>query len=174
MAKNLEDLFGGTKKSNQKSFIDAYSKFFGKLGFLLDGVASSKLRWKPNPKQFSVREMICHFVEHEALAITNLNSMLCASSENPPKLVELDTIALSEKCEYNEQNELYALDSLKYIRKYMTEVLKGLSDAQFEKTGILANGKTITLKAFLEAHNEHTANHLREMELLVEDLKMRD
>jgi len=174
MSKNLEDLFGGAKKPNQKSAIDAYSKFFGKLEFCLEGVSSTKLKWKPNPKQFSIREMICHFVEHEALAITNINAMLCASSENPPKLVVLDTITLSEKCEYNSQDDLLAMDSLKYTRKYMTEVLKGLSESQFEKTAILPNGKAITLKDFLAEHNEHSAKHLREIELQVEELKSRD
>ncbi|NTW50595.1 MAG: DinB family protein [Chlorobiales bacterium] len=174
MATDLESLFGGSKKSGPKSLIDAYSKFPGKLDLAVEKLTESKLKWKPNPKQFSIREMICHLVDMESVAVANMNVMIAAPAEHPPTLLEFDTMTLAERYSYNSQDEQLAMLSLKYARRYMTEILKSLPETLFEKSGTDAKGKRLTVSEVLSEHNKHADKHLKEIERLKEEFKGHD
>lgn len=174
MSADLESLFGGSKKSGAKPLIDAYTKFPGKLELAVEKLSDSKLKWKPNPKQFSIREMICHLVDMESVAVANMNVMIASEEQHPPTLMEFDAMTLAQRSSYNSQDEQLAMLSLKYSRRYMTEILKSLPETLFEKSGTDSKGKRLTLSDVLSEHNKHADKHLKDIERLKEEFKGQD
>ncbi len=168
---DLEALFGGKSHSPFKSEIEKFKKFPSNLEFALEGISGSKLRWKPNPKQFSIRELICHLVDLESLALANMNAIIASPESSPPKLLFFDTTMLASRFEYNDQDELLAIQTLKSYRKYMYEILKIIPDSLHEKQGLAENNKPITLLDVLKEHNKSADQHLRDISRIDEEFK---
>jgi|GEM_PF-1674800 len=171
---DLEALFGGKKSSPFKSELEIFKKFPSRLEFAIEGLSGSKLKWKPNPKQFSIREMICHLVDMESLGLANMNAIIASPENEPPKLLSFDTTMLASRLEYNDQDELLALQTLKYFRKYLSDILKLVPDTMTEKKGLLAKNKTTTLMEILQEHNKHAEKHLKDIERLKEEFGERE
>ncbi len=171
---DLEALFGGKKSSPSKQEIDRFKNFPTKLEFAIEGISGSKIKWKPNPKQFSIREIICHLVDMESLTLANMNAIIASEENKPAKLLRFDTVNLASRFEYNEQDELLAIQSLKYFRQHMSEILKILPETIFDKQGLWENDKKIALLEVLSTHNQQADKYLKDIELIKEEFTGQD
>ncbi|MFQ3597654.1 MAG: DinB family protein [Chloroherpetonaceae bacterium] len=168
MAK-VKNPFGETEARSFKDEIARYASAPQKLEMALEKLSGAKLRWKPNPKKWSIRETLMHLADSEVIAVARMN-LIIASGATPPTLVAYDQDKLAERAQYNSQDELLALSLFKALRKHQTAILKSLTDDVFEKFGMHEERGKVTL-ADLVAHSaDHAETHLKHIERIKEEL----
>lgn len=151
--------------------IDTYSCTAGKLELAVDGLSESKVKWKPNPKKWSIREILCHLADSETVALSRIHLIVASSPEAPPVLVAYEQDELATRYAYNAQDELTALQTFKYQRKRATELFKSLPESTFQKTGNHTEQGKMSIMDLLELYTKHGETHLRQIEEIRELLK---
>ncbi|MBC8044313.1 MAG: DinB family protein [Rhizobacter sp.] len=151
--------------------IDTYSRTPGKLEFAVDGLSESKVKWKPNPKKWSIREILCHLADSETVALSRIHLIVASSPDAQPVLVAYDQDELVSRYAYNAQDELTALQTFKYLRKHAAALLKSLPESAFQKTGNHTERGKISIMDLLELYTKHGETHLRQIEEIKELLK---
>ena len=168
MAK-VKNPFGETEERSFKNEIARYAAAPQKLDFALEKLSDAKLRWKPNPKKWSIREIILHLADSEVIAVARMN-LIIASGATPPTLVAYDQDLLAERAQYNSQDELLALSLFKALRKYQTAILKSLPNEMFEKFGMHEERGKLTLADMVSYYADHAETHLKHIERIKEEL----
>ncbi len=168
MAK-VKNPFGETEDRSFKNEIARYASAPQKLELALEKLSSAKLRWKPNPKKWSIRETLMHLADSEVIAVARMN-LIIASGATPPTLVAYDQDKLAERAQYNSQDELLALSLFKALRKHQTAILKSLTDDVFEKFGMHEERGRITLADLVAHYADHAEIHLKHIERIKEEL----
>jgi uncharacterized damage-inducible protein DinB len=153
-----------------KSLLDTYSRTPAKIELAVSGLSESKLRWKPNPKKWSIREIVCHLADAEIVGVSRMLLVIAASGSTSPALVPYDQDVLAERSNYNTADELLALQTFKVVRKTTTAKLRSLPTAAFEKIGHHPERGTMTLAMLLELYTTHGEKHLKQIETLKEQL----
>jgi len=166
---DLNSLFKETRPVH-KVEIDRYSRAVPKIELAIEKLTESKLKWKPNPKKWSIREIIMHLADIEPLVTSRVHLIVTSSPDSPPTLPMVAQDTLAERYEYNSQDELLALQSMKYLRKHTTELLKALPDSEFLKHGIHAKQGKMTITDVIRHATDHIETHLKQIELLKEEL----
>ncbi|MCS6989844.1 MAG: DinB family protein [Chloroherpetonaceae bacterium] len=162
--------FGDADERAFKSDIGRYASAPQKLELALEKLSDAKLRWKPNPKQWSIREIVLHLADSEVIAVARMN-LVIASGDKPPTLAAYDQDLLAERLRYNAQDELLALSLFKALRKHQTAILKSLPDEAFEKFGLHEERGKLTLAELVAHSANHAEAHLRQIERVKEALK---
>jgi uncharacterized damage-inducible protein DinB len=168
MAK-VKNPFGETEERSFKNEIARYAAAPQKLEFTLEQISGAKLRWKPNPKKWSIREIVLHLADSEVIAVARMN-LIIASGATPPTLVAYDQDLLAERAQYNAQDELLALSLFKALRKHQTAILKSLPDSAFEKFGMHEERGKMTLADLVAHCADHAETHLKHIERIREEL----
>lgn len=168
MAK-IKNPFGETEERSFKNEIARYGSAPQKLELALEKLSDAKLRWKPNPRKWSIRETLLHLADSEVIAVARMN-LIIASGKTPPTLVAYDQDALAERAQYNSQDELLALSLFKALRKHQTAILKSLPDNIFEKFGMHEEQGKLTLADLVKHYADHAETHLKHIERIKEEL----
>ncbi len=168
MAK-VKNPFGETEDRSFKDEIARYASAPQKLEFAVERLSGAKLRWKPNPKKWSIRETLLHLADSEVIAVARMN-LIIASGATPPTLVAYDQDKLAERAEYNLQDELLALSLFKALRKHQAAILKTLTDDVFEKFGMHEEHGKMTLADLITHSADHAETHLKHIERIKEEL----
>ncbi len=168
MAK-VKNPFGESEERSHKEAIARYASAPQKLELALEKLSDAKLRWKPNPKKWSIREILLHLADSEVIAVARMN-LIIASGATPPTLVAYDQDILAERSQYNTQDELLALSLFKSLRKHQTAILKSLPDEMFDKFGMHEERGKLTLGELVGHCAAHAETHLKQIERLKEEL----
>lgn len=161
--------FGESDERAFKNDVARYASAPQKLELALEKLSDAKLRWKPNPKKWSIREVVLHLADSEVIAIARMN-LVIASGETPPSLAAYDQDLLAERSRYNEQDERLALALFKTLRKHQTALLKSLPDELFQKRGLHQERGELTLAELVANAANHAETHLRQIERLKREL----
>lgn len=151
--------------------LERYAKAPSKIELALERLTESKLRWKPNPKKWSIREIVCHLADSEIVGVARMHQIVSSSKDSPPTLIAYDQDALAERYGYNSYDEQQALQLFKILRKHTTALLKALPPDAFEKKGIHPKLGMMSLADLVKLYADHAETHLRQIETLKEQLK---
>ncbi len=157
-----------------KADLERYAKAPAKLELALEKLSESKLRWKPNPKKWSIREIVCHLADSDIVGVARMNLVVASSPEKPPILSGYNQDLLAERFLYNTQDDVEALQFFKYLRRRTTVLLKSLPDEAFEKYGIHDEAGKLTLGALVKRYADHAERHLKQIETLKEMLQAQE
>jgi uncharacterized damage-inducible protein DinB len=165
-----ESAAGATFSTTISSDLERYAAAPKKIELALEKLTESKLKWKPNPKQWSIREIVCHLADSEMIGVSRLYLVISSSAATPPVLQGYDQDALTERLHTNTYDELQALQAFKYIRKHVSTLLKNLSPVDFEKFGNHTERGKMTLADLLKLYANHAETHLKQIERIKEEL----
>jgi len=154
-----------------KNDIDRYARAPSKIELAIERLPDAKLRWKPNPKKWSIREIVCHLADSEIVGIARMHQIVSASKDAPPTLVAYDQDALAERYTYNSHDEQLAMQVFKTLRKHATALLKSLPREAFEKAGVHPKLGKITLAGWVKLYADHAETHLQQIQKLKEQLQ---
>lgn len=157
--------------ANLKEILDTYSRAAGRIEFALDRLSESKVKWKPNPKKWSIREILCHLADSEIVFVARMQVIIASDAKTPPVLAAYDQDTLAERHSYNALDEQTAFQTFKYLRRYFSLQLKALPETAFEKFGMHEVRGKQTLRDILEYAVSHGETHLRQIEALKEQLQ---
>jgi len=124
---------------------------------VVKNVSDAQLTKRPDPKNWSAKEVICHVRDIEESFMMRFLSIM--AMDDPKFLpVEPDRWAVDRQYQRNDVQE--ALAAFKTRREETLRFLRGLKPEQWERGGIHATRGRMTLKDFVELMAWHDDNHL--------------
>jgi uncharacterized damage-inducible protein DinB len=127
---------------------------------VVKNVSDAQLTKRPDPKNWSAKEVVCHVRDTEESFMMRFLSIMAM---NDPKFlpVEPDRWAVERQYQRNDVQE--ALAALKTRREETLRFFRGLKLEQWERGGIHATRGRMTLKDFVELMAWHDDNHLDQL-----------
>jgi uncharacterized damage-inducible protein DinB len=124
------------------------------------GVPDAVLSRRPDEKNWSAKEVICHMRDTEESFMIRFQSMM--AMDEPRFLpVEPDRWAVERQYLRNDAQE--ALQAFRARRQEALAFLRGLAPAQWERAGIHATRGRMTVKDFVTLMAWHDDNHLDQL-----------
>ena len=130
------------------------------LAAAVKGVADAKLSKRPDEKNWSAKEVVCHLRDTEESFMVRFQSVL--AMDEPKFLpVEPDRWAIERQYARNDVQE--AIAAFKGRLDETLKFLRGLKPEQWERGGIHATRGKMTVKDFVELMAWHDDNHLDQL-----------
>ena len=127
---------------------------------VVKNVSDAQLTKRPDPKNWSAKEVVCHVRDIEESFMMRFLSIM--AMDDPKFLpVEPDRWAVERQYQRNDVQE--ALAALRTRREETLRFLRGLKPEQWERGGIHATRGRMTLKDFVELMAWHDDNHLDQL-----------
>ena len=127
---------------------------------VVKNVSDAQLTKRPDPKNWSAKEVICHVRDTEESFMMRFLSIM--AMDDPKFLpVEPDRWAVERQYQRNDVQE--ALAALRTRREETLRFLRGLKPEQWERGGIHATRGRMTIKDFVELMAWHDDNHLDQL-----------
>jgi uncharacterized damage-inducible protein DinB len=127
---------------------------------VVKNVSDAQLTKRPDPTNWSAKEVICHVRDTEESFMMRFLSIM--AMDDPKFLpVEPDRWAVERQYQRNDVPE--ALAALKTRREETLRFFRGLKPEQWERGGIHATRGRMTLKDFVELMAWHDDNHLDQL-----------
>jgi len=127
---------------------------------VVKNVSDAQLTKRPDPKNWSAKEVVCHVRDTEESFMMRFLSIL--AMDDPKFLpVEPDRWAVERQYQRNDVQE--ALAAFKTRREETLRFFRGLKPDQWERSGVHATRGRMTLKDFVELMAWHDDNHLDQL-----------
>ena len=127
---------------------------------VVKNVSDAQLTKRPDPKNWSAKEVVCHVRDIEESFMMRFLSIM--AMDDPKFLpVEPDRWAVDRQYQRNDVQE--ALAALRTRREETLRFLRGLKPEQWERGGIHATRGRMTIKDFVELMAWHDDNHLDQL-----------
>jgi hypothetical protein len=131
------------------------------LAVVTTGAAGTELDYKPSDDKWSVRQIVCHLADSEAVTVMRLR--LIAAEENPT-LGAYDQEAWAKNLDYGRRKISQALETFRRLRTENYELVKDLPEAAFARTGThVERGKTSLLDQ-VRNNAEHVESHVKQIQ----------
>jgi len=140
-----------------------------KLAKLTDGLSLAELHLKPSEGEFSALENVCHLRDLELQGYRPRIS--CLLDETDPALADFDGARVAAESNYNSQQPDVALQTFEMARRENVQRLRGLTEEQLGREGILEGVGRITLRRLAEMMREHDEGHIEDVRVLRQRLE---
>ena len=138
------------------------------MAVILTGVFGEEEDYIPAPGKWSIRQLIAHVADTEIVAAGRLRQVI---AEDNPTLVPFDQNAWVERLDYARRKPKQSLESFRRLRAENYELLKGLDEAAYERTGRHTERGPLSLRQMLELFSNHAESHARQIEAIREQYK---
>jgi hypothetical protein len=133
------------------------------LAVVTTGAAGTELDFKPSDDKWSVRQIVCHLSDSEA--VTTMRLRLIAAEDNPT-LGAYDEQAWARNLDYGRRKISQALETFRRLRTENYELVKDLPEAALARTGMhVERGKT-SLLDLVKYNAEHVENHVKQIQVV--------
>ena len=111
---------------------------------------------------------MAHLADMELVASHRFRQVL---AENHPTLIKVDQDAWAANLDYAARKPKQSLETFRRIRAENHELLKGLPEAAFERTGNHTETGSMTLRKLVEGYAGHAESHARQLQAMREEYK---
>lgn len=140
-----------------------------RIAELIGGLSYDDFRKRTPIEAFSALENICHLRDLEIQAYTPRIERIL--NETEPALADFDGASVASESDYNREEPDEALKSFSLARLQNIHTLKGLSQEQLEREGLLEGVGRITLRRLVEMMGEHDDGHLEDLRVLQQQIE---
>jgi hypothetical protein len=138
------------------------------VALVLTGVFGEEEDFVPAPGKWTIRQLAAHLADAELAAAYRCR--LIAAEDNPT-IIAWDQDAWSRNLDYSRRKPKQSLESFRRMRAETHELLKGLPEAAFARTGNHSERGPITLQQFVDLMAQHAETHSRQMQTIREEYK---
>ena len=124
------------------------------------GVPDARLSKRPDDKNWSAREVVCHVRDTEESFMARFQTMLAMDE---PRFLPVEPDRWAVERQYQRNDVAEALAAFKTRREETLRFFRGLKPEQWERAGIHATRGRMTLKDFVELMAWHDDNHLDQL-----------
>jgi hypothetical protein len=141
--------------------IEQYGRGFNLLTAALAEVPKEAWLFKPEPKEWSVHEIIIHLADSESNAALRARKL---AVEPGGALMGYDQDVWANELNYHGQNHEYALQFVKYARLTTYNWIKTLPDEVFKHTVVHPEYEDpFTFGMWLEIYSSHIPGHIEQI-----------
>ena len=145
----------------RKEKIELYGRGFALLKAALEEVPAGALNFKPEPKEWSVHEIIIHIADSETNAALRARKLIV---EPGSMLVAYDQDKWAVELKYAAQDPGDALETIRLVRKTTYELLKWQPEAVFAHAVIHPERpEPFTLDRWLVIYSGHIPGHIEQI-----------
>ncbi len=138
------------------------------IATVMTGAAGAELDYVPGPDKWSVRQIVSHLADGEIVAAVRCRFVI--AEDNPP-LTAYNQNAWAAKLNYSKRKTSEAIETFRRIRLETLDLLKGLPEQAFERTGIHSERGPITLGQLSELMAAHAESHARQIRQIRDQYK---
>jgi hypothetical protein len=124
------------------------------------GAAGSELDFKPGPGKWSVRQIVCHLADSEAVGVMRMRQI---AAEDNPTLQAFNDEAWAENLDYHRRKLSPVIETFRRLRTDNYELLKELPESAFGRVGTHTESGIISLFDLLKGNTEHVEEHVQEL-----------
>jgi len=147
--------------SELSDLLERYRRGAELLAMATTGGAGPVLDFKPEGHPWSMRQLVCHLADSEAVAVMRFRQML---AEENPTLQQFDDALWMDKLDYAKRKVSVALETFRRLRADNYDLLKDLPESEFARVGTHSKDGATTLRASVEWFAEHLEEHVREIQ----------
>jgi hypothetical protein len=135
-----------------------------KLGRLIKGVSTAKLRKRPAPGKWSVSEIIAHLADGEIVGGFRLRLIL-GSPGSPVVAYDQDKWVTSGH--YDKRDPQKSVEQFRVLREANLALLKSLEPEQWKHYGMHSERGQESIEQIVRMFAGHDINHLQEIEKIL-------
>lgn len=143
--------------------LERYRRGAELLAMATTGAAGPVLDFKAEGHAWSVRQIVCHLADSEAVAVMRFRQII---AEDNPTLQWFDDEAWAKNLDYGKRKLSQGLETFRRLRADNHELLKELSEATFARTGTHTKDGVMTLRASVEWFATHLEEHVMEIQAI--------
>ena len=147
--------------SEINTLLERFSRGPELMAVILTGVFGEEEDYAPAPGKWSIRQLAAHVADTEIVAASRFRQVV---AEDNPTLVAFDQNAWAARLDYARRKPKQSLESFRRLRAENYELLKGLEEAAFERTGTHTERGPVSLRQLLEGFAGHAESHARQIE----------
>ena len=149
-----------TEERNEK--IELYGRGYDRLMAALEVVPQEALHFKPEPKEWSVHEVIIHLADSESIAAQQARMMV---AEPGKAVMAYDPDAWADNLRYRDANADEALELLKLVRAFTHRWFKSLPEEAFTLSAEYpGDEEPYVLDDLLRIYSGHIPSHIEQIE----------
>lgn len=154
--------------SDIPDLLERYRRGAEVLAMVLTGVFGEEEDFVPAPGKWTIRQLIAHLADAELVGAHRFRQVI---AEDNPTLIAYDQDAWTANLDYARRKPKQSLDSFRRLRAENFELLKGLPESAFLRTGNHTERGTVSLRELLEGYAGHAESHARQMQEIREQYK---
>jgi hypothetical protein len=138
------------------------------LATVLTGAAGEEIDFAPAPDKWTIRQIMAHLADAELVGAHRLRLVI---AEENPTLTAFDQDAWTRNLDYGRRKPTQSLDTFRRLRAENYELLKGLPESAFDRTGEHTEHGPMTLRLMLERCASHAESHARQLQTIRAEYK---
>ena len=131
------------------------------LAVATTGAAGSELDFKPGEGKWSVRQIVCHLADSEAVGVMRIRQI---AAEDNPTLQGFNGELWADRLDYQRRKISQALETFRKLRTENHELLKALPDDAFSRAGNHTESGPLTLMDLVKGNAEHVEGHVQQIQ----------
>jgi DinB superfamily len=154
--------------SDIAALLERYRRGPELLALVLTGVFGEEEDFVPAPGKWSARQIVAHVADAELVSAHRFRQMI---AEENPTLVAYNQDAWAADLDYAKRKPKQSLETFRRLRAENYELLKGLAESAFARTGNHTQNGPMTLRQLLEDAAGHAEAHARQLQGLRAEYK---
>jgi uncharacterized damage-inducible protein DinB len=151
---------GGTSMPSIEEQMARMERTADDFAAAIKGAPDATLSRRPDEKNWSAKEVVCHIRDTEESFMTRFQTMLAMDE---PKFLPVEPDRWATDRQYLRNDTAEALEAFRTRRDESLKFLRGLSPDQWERGGIHATRGRMTIKDFVGLMAWHDDNHLDQL-----------
>jgi hypothetical protein len=152
----------------RQELIKQYEAGYSEVLEALESFPSDNLSSHPLPNKWSAREIVHHLADSESTSALRLRRLL---AEENPVIQGYDQDEYARRLKYNERDIAPALDAFRSARETTAQILKQMTDADWQLEGTHSESGRYTTEDWLRIYAAHAHNHAAQIRRLRDELK---
>ncbi|HLK65910.1 MAG TPA: DinB family protein [Bryobacteraceae bacterium] len=156
--------------SDIPALLERYRRGAELLAVVLTGVFGEEEDFASAPGKWTVRQIVAHLADAELVGGHRFRQVI---AEENPTLIAYDQDAWAAKLDYSRRKPKQSLETFRRLRAENYDLLKGLPEGAFTRTGNHSENGKMTLLQLLEGYAGHAESHARQLQEMREEYKKR-
>ncbi len=148
-------------RATREELIERYKAGFGVVDAALAGITDAELDARPDPAEWTAREVVHHLADSEMTSAIRLRRLL---AEDDPTIHGYDQNAFAKDLFYSERPIGPALEAFRAARDTTSEILDRLSEEQWARQGRHTENGPYGVETWLEIYAAHAHDHAAQLE----------
>ena len=142
--------------------IERYRDGYAAIAEALLKITPEELGFKPDPKRWSVREIVHHLADSEMTAAVRLRMLI---AQDRPTLQGYDQDEFARRLYYDRPHET-SLELFRLARESTSEILDRLTPTEWVREGTHSEAGPYGVESWLKTYSEHAHKHARQIRVV--------
>lgn len=151
------------KRERRNELIEKYAAGFDEVRAAIANFTPPMLVAKPLAGKWSAAEIVHHLADSEMTSALRLRKLL---TEPFAVILGYDQEIYAERLSYNNRDIAVALDAFRAARATSLQILEGMSDADWRRTGWHSESGVYGVEKWLEIYAVHAHDHAAQIRRL--------